>query len=172
MTMLVREAMENGLPIELFDGDRGTITLTHDGKWIKAVKDIDDNKEYHFDMVKGKFLAHYYNNKEDRYIETKSITQWFTQNRIITYDYKFAKLVLFNTKQRSFEKYSNPARFIVGLAHEDCTNCEKWEAIGVKIAEIEEILNEYNVGRKLSRGCWADNIIIEFIMLQMKLINN
>ena len=155
MTMLIREAMEQGLPIELFDGDRGTITLTHDGKWIKAVKDTDDNKEYHFDMTKGKFLAHYYNNKEDRYIETKSITQWFTQNRIITYDYKFAKLVLFNTKQRSFDKYSNPVRFIVGLAHEDCTNCEKWEAIGVRIAEIEEILNEYNVGKKLSRSCWG-----------------
>ena len=152
MTMLVREAMENGFAVELFDGVRGTIELKHEGKWIKAKKDIDNNKEYHFDMTTGKFLTHYYNNREDRYVETKSITQWFTQARIITYDYKFAKLVLFNKTQRAFESYSNPARFIEGLAHEDCRNCEKWEAIGVKIVEIEDMLNEYNVGRQVARG--------------------
>ena len=43
MTMLVREAMENGLAIELFDGNKGTIELKHEGKWIKAKKDIDNN---------------------------------------------------------------------------------------------------------------------------------
>lgn len=155
MTMLVREAMENGLAIELFDGNRGTIELKHEGKWIKAIKDIDNNKEYHFDMTTGKFLTHYYNNREDRYVNIKSITQWFTQARIITYDYKFAKLVLFNKRQRAFDSYSNPARFIVGLAHEDCSNCEKWEGIGVRIEEIEQILNEYNVGRQVTKGRWG-----------------
>ena len=32
MAMLVREAMENGFAIELFDGHKGTIELKHEGK--------------------------------------------------------------------------------------------------------------------------------------------
>lgn len=154
MTMLVREAMENGLAIELFDGHKGTIELKHEGKWIKAKKDIDNNKEYHLDMTTGKFLTHYYNNRKDRYVNIKNITQWFTQARIITYDYKFAKLVLFNKRQEAFSSYSNPARFIAGLSHKNCSNCEKWESIGVRIEEVEQILNEYNVGRQVERSRW------------------
>ena len=37
MTMLVREAMKNGLAIELFDGHKGTIELKHEGKWITFI---------------------------------------------------------------------------------------------------------------------------------------
>ena len=46
MTMLVKEAMEQNLPIILFKGHNGVITLTHDKQWIKAKKDIDTRKEY------------------------------------------------------------------------------------------------------------------------------
>lgn len=152
MTMTIKEAMEDELPIELFAGDRGTITLTHDGKWIKASKNTDNNKEYHFDLTKGEFLGYYYSNRENRYIKTENITQWFAESRIITYDYKFAKLILFNIQQDSFSGYSNPARFIAGLTDKSCTNYEKWEAIGVQIAEVENILNQFNIGKRLSRN--------------------
>lgn len=161
MTQLIREAMENNQPIKLFrstNNDGSTIQLTHDKKWIKAVKDTDTNKEYHFDMINGKFLVHYSNNRQDKYVKTSSITQWWNKSTIITYDYKFAKLILFNTRQRDFRQYTNPARFIAGLSNPSCARFEQWEAIGVKIVELEDILNELNKGKIMERGNYYRNM--------------
>ena len=59
MTMLVKEAMEQNLPIILFQGHNGVITLTHDKQWIKAKKNIDTRKEYWISLDDGKIMSHY-----------------------------------------------------------------------------------------------------------------
>lgn len=152
MTETVREAMANNHPIILFQGKEGNIELQHDGKFIKAIKDIDNRKQYHFDMQQGKFMTYYPSNERTNYVKTSSITKWFTHANIYTYNYKFAKLVLFNKKRSTFELYTNPARFIEGLQDNTCTRCEKWDSLGVKIIEMENILDDYNVGEQLHRG--------------------
>ena len=148
----VREAIKNNHPIELFKGQKGTIELIHNGKWIICKKDTDNNKEYHYDMKEECFLSHYYNNREDRYISLKSITNWFSNARIITYDKKFAKMIMFNKNTSDFKLYTNPARFIAGLSFRKCTTFEKWESIGVKLKEVEDWLNSPNRPIQMERG--------------------
>lgn len=152
-TETVREAIKNGNPIYLFKNQnpKGTIELKKDKQFIKCTKDTGKIVEYWYDLSKRQFLAHYSTNKEDRYVNIKSITQWFTNCNIITYDYKFAKMVLFNKNHRDFKDYSNPARFINGLGYSSCVNYEQWESIGIKIKEAEDVLDEPNVGREVNR---------------------
>ena len=151
MTMLVKEAMEQNLPIILFKGHNGVITLTHDKQWIKAKKDIDTRKEYWISLDDGKIMSHYNYNKEDRYVDVKSVMQWFSNAQIITYDYRFAKIALFNKQSYELKTYSSPIRFIQALG-EQSTIYEEWDATGIKIKELEEMLNTYNVGEQLHQG--------------------
>ena len=143
MTMLVKEAMEQNLPIILFQGHNGVITLTHDKQWIKAKKDIDTRKEYWISLDDGEIMSHYNYNKEDRYVDIKSVMQWFSNAQIITYDYRFAKIALFNKQSYELKTYSSPIRFIQALGKQS-TIYEEWDAAGIKIKELEETLNTYN----------------------------
>lgn len=166
MTQLIREAIENNQPIKLFrslNNDGSTITLIHDKEWIKAQKDTDAKKEYHINLINGKILAHYYNNREDKYVKIGSVAQWFNKSEIVTRNIKFAKLVLFNMKQRAFKNYTNPVRFIIGLANPVCSIFEKWEAIGVNIIEVENMLDDINKGRILQRGYYRTRECLDII---------
>ena len=151
MTMLVKEAMEKNLPIILFQGNDGTITLTHDKQWIKAKKDIDTRKEYWINLNDGGVMSHYHYDKEDRYINVQSAMKWFSNAQIITYDYRFAKIVLFNKRIPELRSYSSPIRFIQALGKQS-TIYEEWDSIGIKIRELEETLEEYNVGDIVYQG--------------------
>lgn len=157
--MMIKEAMEKGLPIELFRShtnyEYSTITLEHEGKFIKAHKDTDNYVDYWYDLQEETFIAHYSTTRPDRKVETENITRWFTECKIITQDYKFAKLILFNTTQNEFMLFSNPARFIQGLSNPKCARYEQWDALGIKIEEAEDLLNNPNIGKTLSRR-WYD----------------
>lgn len=149
----VKQAMSLGYPIYLFGCGRynSTITLTHDGEWVKAVKDTDKNKEYHFNMRKGKFYCVFHHSKEDKWVDTEKITSWFGKSEIITYDKKFAKLVLFNRKSWHLHLFTSPARFIEALSSEKCSRFEQWEALGIELKEIKEILEAENEPIELMR---------------------
>ena len=64
----VKQAMNLKYPIYLFECGRynSTITLIHDGEWVKAIKDTDKNKEYHFNVRKGKFWCVFHHSKEEK----------------------------------------------------------------------------------------------------------
>lgn len=149
-TETVREAIENKNSIYLWQSDdpKGTIELSKDKQFIKCVKDNGKIVEYWYDLSKGQFLAHYSTQREDKYVNIKSITHWFTNCNIITYDYKFAKLILFNKNHVKFNNYKNPAHFIGGLGIPSCVRYEQWESTGVKIKEAEDILNDPNDGKE------------------------
>ena len=151
MAMLVKEAINQEMPIILFQGDKGTITLTHDKQWIKATKDIDTRKEYWISLDDGAVMSHYHYNKEDKYVSFKSVMQWFANAQIITYDYKFAKIVLFSKQSNELKDYSSPIRFIQALGKQS-TIYEEWIATGIKIKELEDTLETYNIGERVQRG--------------------
>lgn len=149
-TETVREAIENKNSIYLWQNDnpKGTIELSKDKQFIKCVKDNGKIVEYWYDLSKAQFLAHYSTQREDKYVNIKSITHWFTNCNIITYDYKFAKLILFNKNHVKFNSYKNPAHFIGGLGISSCARYEQWESIGIKIKEAEDILDNPNDGKE------------------------
>ena len=148
----VRERIEDNEPILLFRGrDNGkTIELTKEGRYIHAVKKDDKARvSYSFDLSNSEFIRHE-KNKDDKIVEAGNITSWFYGNDIITYDYKFGLLILYNKYHRDFHKYRSVSRFIKALAQDGCMNFEKWVAIGVNFEETETIMNMVNDGRYVS----------------------
>lgn len=153
MTETIREAMKNNHPIFLWKqkNPKGTIELKKDKQFIKCIKNNGKVVEYWYDLSEKKFMAHYSTKKEDRYVNVKSITSWFSGYNIITYNYKFAKTIIFNKNHSSFKNFKNPARFINGLGYSSCINYEQWESIGIKIKEVEDELDNPNIGRPISQ---------------------
>lgn len=147
-----QEAIQQNKPIKLFKGNKkGVITLHHDGQWITAHKDTDENKEYHFNLKEGIYYSHYYNNRTDKPIHKNSIKAWFNSD-IITYDSKIATLILYNIKRDDMTRYVNPTYFIEALSNTKCQNLEKWLGYGIQIQEIEDMLQTDNIGLRLKVG--------------------
>lgn len=172
----VKEAMNNGEPILLFHGKRDvwnhekdmwkkknvpTIELKKDKQFIRANK-TNSRVSYSFDLSKGHFIKHK-KGEEDTVIETKKITSWFNGADVITNDYKFALLILYNKYNRNFCKYRSIARFIEALSDEQSLYYEKWLGIGIDLEithKLEDLDNNgFHVSERHDR--WIDSIGVE-----------
>lgn len=154
-TLKIREAIEQKEPILLFHGDiaghedtKKTIEISKDGRYIHAVKP-DVKVNYSFDLKRGCYIKH----KEgypDCEIDTAKITGWFYGNDVITYDYKFGLLILYNKFHRFFSEFRSVARFIEALKNPESLYYEQWLGTGVKLEMTDKIMEIENNGRHVT----------------------
>lgn len=144
----IEDVIENvdGKSIILFNKySADTIIMSREGKYINLVKPTDTKKYFRYDMNEKIFeRVNFYKTVDNKATEVsvKNITSWFTNCRMITFDKKFAKLVLFNKYHYDFDKFRNPVRFIEMLGNPKNRNVEEWESIGIKITDVEEWYNK------------------------------
>lgn len=172
----VKEAMNNGEPVLLFYGkediwnydkqryekvDVPIIEIKKDKQFIHANK-TNSRVSYSFDLSKGHFIKHK-KGEEDTVIETKKITSWFNGADVITNDYKFALLILYNKYNRNFYRYRSIARFIEALSNEQSLYYEKWLGIGVDLEVTHKLEDLENDGSHVSERYdrWIDTIRVE-----------
>ena len=172
----VGEAMKNGEPILLFYGkeaiwnpdklkyekaDVPIIELKKDKQFIHANK-TNSKVSYSFDLSKGHFIKHK-KGKEDTIIETKKVTSWFSGADVITKDYKFALLILYNKYNINFKRYTSIARFIEALSDTQSLYYEKWLCIGIDLEVTHKLKDLENDGSHVFKknDRWIDFIIVE-----------
>lgn len=146
--------------IVIFDGGGEVIELSREGKYINLIKESEIDKRYfRFDLQKKIFeRINFYKTVDDKISETdvKNITYWFTDCKLITKDVHFGRLIVYAKNCFEFDRYSSPVRFVQQLGHPYIENLEQWEALGVRIDEIEEYFGELMV-RKTWSGIIIDN---------------
>lgn len=130
--------------IILFKGKEGkdTIELSRDRRYINLIKPTEINKRYYrYDLKDKKFQRiNFYKTTDDKItdVKTKNITKWFSDCRIETKDLHFGRLIIFAKFNSEFTRYQSPVRFIEQLGHPIITSIEQWEALGIKVNEVEE----------------------------------
>lgn len=135
--------------IVIFKGEPGgdLVELSRDGKYINLVKPKEvDKRYYRFDLQKKAFeRINFYKTKPTKISEvrTENITKWFTNCRLITKDLHFGRLVVFAKYNRKFDNYSSPVRFVEQLGNKMITSIEQWEALGIKVEEVEKFFGEH-----------------------------
>lgn len=144
----------------LFNGPGDLIILKREGRYINLIKPIEQDKRYYrFDLKENVFeRINFYKTKEDSVtqVKVKNITGWFKDAKIITKDIHFGRLILFAKYNDSFWKYSSPVRFIQQLGNKMITSIEQWEALGKKVACIDEFFNETLKSARVAYGDWRD----------------
>ena len=137
--------------IILFKGkEDNIIELSREGRYINLIKPKEVNKRYfRYDLKDKKFQRlNFYKTTEDKItdVPVKNITGWFKDSKIITKDLHFGRLILFAKFNSTFSRYKSPVRFIEQLGHKMITSIEQWEALGIKIKEVEEFFGDSLVG--------------------------
>ena len=137
--------------IVIFDGERGVIELERDGKYINLFKKGEEDKRYYrFNLQTNEFeRLNFYKTVPDTVtrVAIENITGWFTRCKLVTKDLHFGRLVVFAKNCYEFDRYSSPVRFVQQLGHRYIKNLEKWEALGVKIKDVEEYFGDELVGQ-------------------------
>lgn len=146
--------------IIIFNGPGDLIEFYREGKYIYLVKPPEKSKRYYrFDLQKGIFeRVNFYKTVDDKVTEVdiKNITGWFKDCKLVTKDLHFGRLVVYAKYNRRFDQYSSPVRFIEQLGSKTISNIEKWEALGMKVKEIEKFFSEHLVGNSYTRGEYDD----------------
>ena len=152
--LTVKEAIEQGEPILLFHGDvyghehnKKVIEISKEGRYIHAVK-TDSIVNYSFDLKEGHYIKH--KRGEDTRVDTAKITGWFYGNDVITYDYKFGLLILYNKYHHNFSQYRSVARFIEALKNPGSLYYEQWVGVGVDLEATHILLALKNNGSHVS----------------------
>ena len=135
---------------KLYNNDVDYIEIKQNGRFIQMNKKGDENKRYELDLKTETYHRYYKNkngDKKGRKIKSKSLEKWFKNSIIYTYDYRLAKLIIFNINH-SNKRVTNFIRFIEALNNEACQSIEQWLGI-VDIEDINRILKCYlNTGFK------------------------
>ena len=130
------------------------IEMSRNGKYINLKKDSEINKKYYrFDLQKKIFeRVNFYKTRDTKItpVNVKNITGWFKDCKIVTKDLHFGRLVLFARHNSEFGNYRSPVRFIEHLGHPLIESVEQWEALGLKVKEINEFFSSYLE----KRYCW------------------
>lgn len=130
--------------ITLFKGNQNsdTIELSREGRYINLIKPKEITKKYYRYDLKNKTFEriNFYKTTPDKITQVKvqNITSWFKNTRIITKDIHFGRLILFAKFNHEFNRYQSPVRFIEQLGHKMITSIEQWEALGIKVQEMED----------------------------------
>ena len=137
--------------IILFDGSGDIIELTREGRYINLIKPTEINKRYYrYDLKEKKFQRiNFYKTTDDKItdVKVKNITKWFKDARIKTKDIHFGRLIIYAKFNNSFNMYKSPVRFIEKLGHKMITSIEQWEALGLKVKEMEDFFGPHLVSR-------------------------
>lgn len=156
----IADAMNRNDKVILFDSEihleefphnvADYIEIKQNGRFIQMNKKGDENRRYELDL-KTKTYHRYYRNKngdkKGREIKSKSIEKWFRNSIVYTYDYRLAKLIIFNINN-SNSRITNFVRFIEALNNEECQTMEQWLGI-VDIKDMNRTLICYsNTGFK------------------------
>lgn len=132
--------------IVLFDGDE-LIELSREKQYINLIKPSEIEKRYYrYNLQKKQFeRINFYKTKPTKItpITVENARQWFTRAKIITKDLHFGRLILFAKHNSSFDKYSNPVRFIEQLGHPMIEATEQWEALGVEVQEMTQFYGDW-----------------------------
>lgn len=120
----------------------GEITLAHEGRYITLRKDVDEKKEFRYDLATGEFerINHY--KKGDRVSRTKvsNITAWFRNCDLITTDQKFARVYLY-AKDCAPNRIKSYVRYIEMFATPQVQIVEQWMSLGIYFDKIEDDFN-------------------------------
>lgn len=126
------------------------IEIKQNGRFIQMDKKEDINKRYELDLKTKTYYGYYKNKNGDesrREIKSKSIEKWVRNSIVYTYDYRLAKLIIFNINN-SNNHTTNFIRFIEALNSEECQTIEQWLGI-VDIKDMNRTLICYsNTGFK------------------------
>ena len=126
---------------KLYDNNADYIEIKQNGRFIQMNKKEDENKRYELDLKNKTYYGYYKNKNGDenrREIKSKSIEKWVRNSIIYTYDYRLAKLIIFNINN-SNNHTTNFVRFIEALSSEECQTIEQWLGI-VDIRDMNRIL--------------------------------
>lgn len=120
----------------------GEITLAHEGRYITLRKDVDEKKEFRYDLATGEFerINHY--KKGDKVSRTKArnITAWFRNCDLITTDKKFARVYLY-AKACAPNRVKSYVRYIEMFATHKVQTVEQWMSLGIYFDKIEDAFN-------------------------------
>lgn len=146
--------------IIVFNGQGDLIEFYREGKYIFLVKPKEKDKRYYrFDLQKNIFeRVNFYKTVDDKItqVDVKNLTSWFKDCKLVTKDLHFGRLVIFAKYNRAFDRFSSPVRFIEQLGSSIISNIEKWEALGIKVTEIEEFFSDHLVGNNYRSGRYDD----------------
>lgn len=135
--------------IIIFDGDRDIIELSREGKYINLIKESEYDKRYfRFNLQTSEFeRINFYKTVDDKIskVSVENITYWFSGCKLITKDLHFGRLVIYAKNCYEFDRYSSPVRFVQQLGHRYIKNLEQWEALGVRIIDIDEWFGDKQV---------------------------
>lgn len=126
---------------KLYDNNADYIEVKQNGRFIQMNKREDENKRYELDLKTKTYYGYYKDRNGDenkREIKSKSIEKWFRNSIVYTYDYRLAKLIIFNINN-SNNHVTNFVRFIEALNNEECQTIEQWLGI-VDIRDMNRIL--------------------------------
>lgn len=146
--------------IIVFDGPGDLIEFHREGKYLYLIKPSEKSKRYYrFNLQEGIFeRINFYKTVDDKItkVDVKNVTPWFKDCKLVTKDIHFGRLVVYAKYNRRFDQYSSPVRFIEQLGSSLISNIEKWEALGIKIQEVENFFSDHLVGSSYSRGHYDD----------------
>lgn len=128
--------------VQICDGDKGEIKITRDKNYINMHKKGDEKKYFRYNLNTETFeRINFYKTVDDKITEVKvnNITTWFHGCSMYTDDVHFGRLILFAKRHYDFDIYSSSVRFISLLTHPYVKNLELWEALGIKIDEVESL---------------------------------
>lgn len=140
---------------------KGEITMTHTGRYITLKKDIDEKKEYRYDLATGEFeRINHYKTREDKITRcnASSMTSWFSNCGLITESKKFAKLYAF-AKSQAQRRYKSHVRFIEMFATNQIATMEQWISLGIKLDKVEDAFNRM-CGSPTYYAGWRDDSYI------------
>lgn len=126
---------------KLYDNNADYIEVKQNGRFIQMNKREDENKRYELDLKTKTYYGYYKDKNGDenrREIKSKSIEKWFRNSVVYTYDYRLAKLIIFNINN-SNNHVTNFIRFIEALNNEECQTIEQWLGV-VDIRDMNRIL--------------------------------
>lgn len=135
--------------ITIFKGkpNQPTIELSRTKQYINLIKEEEKNKRYYrLNLQTGKFeRINFYKTVSDKITEVKveNITKWFSKCTLMTKDIHFGRLIIFAKYNRRFERYRNPVRFVEQLNNPMIKAIEEWEAIGIKLKEVENFFEDH-----------------------------
>ena len=163
--------------IVLFKGDEKSdlIELSREGRYINLIKPKEKDKRYYrYDLKDKKFQRiNFYKTTDDKItdVKVKNITGWFRNTRMTTKDLHFGRLIIFAKHNFEFRQYKSPVRFIQQLGHKIITSIEQWEALGIKVKEMDDFFGDtlcgdsfdlrkeiYEGETKIRRDFWSSPI--------------
>lgn len=137
---------------------KGTIHMTHEGRYITLRKEEDDKKEYRYDLASGEFeRINHYKTRPDKITRCKvgSLGKWFNKCSLITEDEKFARLFAY-AKSKAQRRYKSNARFIEMFATNQIATVEQWLSLGITFNKVEDAFNKMN-GSPSYYSTWRDD---------------